>query len=242
MKIGIKKLMNLGLEKEDIKAELKLNNEQIERYENQGKKVEIENLPEILDKYNTDKILKHSDRIKAEILDRIFSLSNVEMPTMDIKEKSELIDLLPNLLEELKEKNVEKKVQKLIEQIETITDEINELRSKVNLGKIKFVIENAENQSNIEYKEEIKENNKFDDSKESTIHHLIYKTEINVQSTNYKLGNERCGLYVKTIVRDKPKIKINDILAIKDEKNMIEYKYRVVEFKNNYLLCRIMQD
>ena len=120
MRTTIKKMIRFGLKKEDIKAEFGLNDEQYSRYERQGRYMEVKNLPELLEKYNTDKVINSNDREKADIFDKLFRLEDKEIPNLTTEQKSGLLAAFPHFIQNLQKEIAEKEIEKLEEQIEEL--------------------------------------------------------------------------------------------------------------------------
>ena len=134
MKTTIKKMIRFGLKKDDIKAEFGLNEEQFKRYEAQGRYMEVDNLPELLDKYNSSKILKNDDREKAELFDKLFRMENKDIPNLTIEQKRGMLAAFPHFIEEIKVKVAEEQISKLEEQISTIKEQINKICLENNMA------------------------------------------------------------------------------------------------------------
>ena len=227
MRTSIKKMISLGLQKEDIKAELRLNNEQYERYQAQGRFFEI-NLPELLEKYNTDKVIDARDRERAELFNKLFEISNIETPNLDIKQKSEMLEAFPHFLDDIGKKIAEQEIQKLEEEIEGIKEQINNICLKYNID-VKYPKFQKE-QVLDDIKEQTKgKTNIFGEPMEETNveKKLAFRmgNGISVQNSTYKFGAKSCLFRISK--KDIINLEKDDIIEI--SQGPVTHKYKVVK-------------
>lgn len=229
MRTTIKKMIRFGLKKEDIKAEFGLNDEQYSRYERQGRYMEVKNLPELLEKYNTDKVINSNDREKADIFDKLFRLEDEEIPNLTTEQKSGLLAAFPHFIQHLQKEIAEKEIEKLEEQIATIKEQINNIclengmavkyPSAVLKEEIETIAENLDGTKYNAFGEIIEE------KPEPKIIEAIYGEGIRLQSSHYSLDQNSLLLAVK---KDYMKhIEVGDKLIVKHNGEI--YKYTIIK-------------
>lgn len=231
MKTTIKKMMRFGLKKDDIKAEFGLNEEQFNRYEKQGKYMEVKNLPELLDKYNSDKIINNTDRERAELFDKLFRMAEMEIPNLTIEQKSGMLVAFPHFIEDIKHKVAEEEIEKLEEQILTIKEQINAICLENGMAvkypttlkdreEIEHIGENLDGTKYNAFGERIDIEEIQEEPRKAKSIGIRYGDGIRTQSPNYKLGEET-GMYSirKKILSE---LEIGDTVTIySDEENYI---------------------
>lgn len=253
MKTTIKKMMRFGLKKDDIKAEFGLNEEQFNRYEKQDKYMEVDNLPELLDKYNSDKIIDNSDREKAEMFDKLFRMADKEIPNLTTEQKSGLLAAFPIFIEDVKKRVAEEEIEKLEEQIVTIKEQINAiclengmavkypttLKEREEIEAIGETLDGVKYNAfgeRIDVEEQVEEKPKG--KKTIGIH---FGDGIRVQSPNYKLGDE-AGMFSirKKILSD---LEIGDeIIVYSDKENYIySIEKKVVTNRASYAKLKLIK-
>lgn len=229
MRTTIKKMIRFGLKKEDIKAEFGLNDEQYSRYERQGRYIEVKNLPELLEKYNTDKVINSNDREKADIFDKLFRLEDKEIPNLTTEQKSGLLAAFPHFIQNLQKEIAEKEIEKLEEQIATIKEQINNIcldngmAVKYPSAVLKEEIEAvAENLDGIKY-------NAFgeiiEEKPEPKTIEVVYGENIRLQSSHYSLDQNSLLLAVKKGYIKY--IEVGDKLIVNH--NGEQYKYTIIK-------------
>lgn len=248
MKTTIKKMIRFGLRKEDIKAEFGLNEEQFKRYEAQGRGIEVSNLPELLDKYNSSKVINNDDRIKAELFDKLFRIEEKEIPNLTIEQKSEMLAAFPRYIEEIKVKIAEEEIQKLEEQISTIKEQINKICLENNIAvKYPTTLKDREELETLGETLDGTKYNAFGEVIQEEKHDkqaisLSYGEGIRIQSPNYKLGEET-GMYSikKSILKN---LEAGDEITINSP--FANYTYfierKVVTNKASYAKLKLKQD
>ena len=230
MKTTIKKMIRFGLKKEDIKAEFGLNEEQFNRYEKQGRYMEVDNLPELLDKYNSDKIINNADRERAELFDKLFRMADKDIPNLTIEQKSGMLVAFPHFIEEIKHKVAEEEIQKLEEQISTIKEQINAICLENNIAvrypttlqdreEIEAIGETLDGTKYNAFGEIIEEPN---EERKPGLTVIKYGDGIRTQSSYYKLGQEEAMFSVRKKILEK--LEVGDIVVIKTDKESYTYE------------------
>lgn len=227
MRTTIKKMIRFGLKKEDIKAEFGLNEEQFNRYDRQGRGLEVKNLPELLEKYNTNKYIDNTDREKADIFDKLFRLEDKEVPNLTTEQKSDLLAAFPYYIQSLQKEIAEKEIEKLEEQIATIKEQINRVCLENGLA-VKYPIEVKEEIETIAEKLDGTKYNVFGELISEPITRISefrYGEGIRVQSPYYKLGQDSILLSVQRKFIDN--LHEGDTLVILDDNS--RYFYTIVK-------------
>lgn len=222
MKTTIKKLLKLGLEEKDIKKELDINDKKYNTMKERNTQIKVDNVPELLDKYNSkskddigDVLLADKETIElSKLLDKIYECLDIDKLDISIKDKRDIVKNIPNFIENIRKEVGIKKVQELEKQIERINKQIEELKA--------------------EYKIDTNEENKKTDDKEKTdsVNHknyyFILNEDIKFLSPNYKLGKPNLMVRIsKEIINQ---VKSGDVFHIKENENESKtYLYTVVD-------------
>lgn len=249
MKTTIKKMIRFGLKKEDIKAEFGLNEEQFTRYKHQGRSMEIDNLPELLDKYNSDKIINNVDRERADIFDKLFRMADKEVPNLTIEQKSNMITAFPNFIEDIKIKIAEQKISQLEEQIKTIKEQINAICLENNMAviypttiderkELEVIAERLDGTKYNAFGEAIEEKPK--ERQKKTIL-LNFRDGIRPQNTKVKLGQE-VGLFsIKKRILETLMVGDKVIIKTPEKSFVYEIERKTITNRASYARLRLLE-
>lgn len=216
MKTTIKKLLKLGLEEKDIKKELDINDKKYNTMKERNTQIKVDNVPELLDKYNSkskddigDVLLADKETIElSKLLDKIYECLDIDKLDISIKDKRDIVKNIPNFIENIRKEVGIKKVQELEKQIERINKQIEELKS--------------------EYKIDNEEDKKESYSVSYKNYYFILNEDIKFLSPNYKLGKPNLMVRIsKDIINQ---VKSGDVFHIKENENESKaYLYTVVD-------------
>lgn len=216
MKTTIKKLLKLGLEEKDIKKELDINDKKYNTMKERNTQIKVDNVPELLDKYNSkskddigDVLLADKETIElSKLLDKIYECLDIDKLDISIKDKRDIVKNIPNFIENIRKEVGIKKVQELEKQIERINKQIEELKA--------------------EYKIDNEEDKKESYSVSYKNYYFILNEDIKFLSPNYKLGKPNLMVRIsKDIINQ---VKSGDVFHIKENENESKtYLYTVVD-------------
>lgn len=216
MKTTIKKLLKLGLEEKDIKKELDINDKKYNTMKERNTQIKVDNVPELLDKYNSkskddigDVLLADKETIElSKLLDKIYECLDIDKLDISIKDKRDIVKNIPNFIENIRKEVGIKKVQELEKQIERINKQIEELKA--------------------EYKIDNEEDKKESYSVSYKNYHFVLNEDIKFLSPNYKLGRPTLMVRIsKDIINS---VKSGDVFHIKENENESKtYLYTVVD-------------
>lgn len=204
MKTTIKKLIKLGISEENLKKELDMDNEKFEKYKKQGRKIKVDNVPELLEKYNGNKaerdiiLSTNKDLEISKILDEIYELSGKDKLLLTPKEKADIVLNIPNFVD-----NIRKEIG--YTKIKELEEEINKIKSNIETVKYEYGISDGSNIC-------------------KTIR-LTYKQDVKLLTNQYELGNLKCGFRMSydlfNKINEKDVLQITDIQQ--DKKAIYEY-------------------
>ena len=216
MKTTIKKLLKLGLEEKDIKKELDINDKKYNTMKERNTQIKVDNVPELLDKYNSkskddigDVLLADKETIElSKLLDKIYECLDIDKLDISIKDKRDIVKNIPNFIENIRKEVGIKKVQELEKQIERINKQIEELKA--------------------EYKIDNEEDKKESYSVSYKNYYFVLNEDIKFLSPNYKLGKPNLMVRIsKDIINQ---VKSGDVFHIKENENESKtYLYTVVD-------------
>lgn len=225
MKVTIKKLIKMGVEKAQIKELLNIDEEKYMKYDKQGRAVNIDNLANKIDYIAQG---GDSEDLKfSEVFDNIFKMNNMDLLKLETKKKAELIKEFPNFIKYIEMKKItdeigvlDKKREGFINQIREIENDIKSLNTKMDL------LNGIEHKEESTGKEEIKKE----------IQTLVINEDVKIYRVA-KNGN------LKVHIR-KEGFEIGDIIDLANERGINRYKIisetmkgtqQLLEFKENIM-------
>lgn len=230
MKTTIKKMIKLGLKENDIKNELNLNEKKYDNMKKWNTAIEVDNLTELLEKYNSNDTLVNQaevvladsqDILLSKKIDEVYSILGLENLDMTIKEKSDIVKNIPNFIGNIRKEIGKSKIKELEKKIDEIKLEISEIEKEYDL------LDEPKDESKNDCIEEIQ----MDKFSEVNVFRLKFDKDIKMQSKNYYLGKEQIMVRVSKEKFDE--IKENDFIVITrdspyDEYN-VTYDYKVLD-------------
>lgn len=227
MKTTINKLLKMGLIEDDVKKELGINDNEYRKLKKRNTPLKIDNVPEILEKYNGTKKEKNvslydsSDMDFAKILDSIYQKLGFDELDMTIKDKSDIVRNIPNFVGGIRKEIGLKKVKELELEIEKINEKIEQIKSKYCI----YCIEKEEEDSNNSEEEKAKDT--------GSCMTFTFGKDLKMLSPNYELGKQ--SLMVRISKRDYEICDVGDTFFIykDDSKPTVCYTYKVVDKKES---------
>lgn len=231
MKTTIKKMIKLGLKENDIKNELNLNEKKYDNMKKWNTAIEVDNLTELLEKYNSYDTLDNNneevvladsqDILLSKKIDEVYSILGLKNLDMTIKEKSDIVKNIPNFIGNIRKEIGKSKIKELEKKIDEIKLEISEIEKEYDL------LDELKDESKNDCIEEI-QMDKFPDG---NVFRLEFDKDIKMQSKNYYLGKEQIMVRVSKEKFDE--IKENDFIVIIKNNPYNEYSeaynYKVLD-------------
>lgn len=231
MKTTIKKMIKLGLKENDIKNELNLNEKKYDNMKKWNTAIEVDNLTELLEKYNSNDTLDNNneevvladsqDILLSKKIDEVYSILGLKNLDMTIKEKSDIVKNIPNFIGNIRKEIGKSKIKELEKKIDEIKLEISEIEKGYDL------LDELKDESKNDCIEEI-QMDKFPDG---NVFRLEFDKDIKMQSKNYYLGKEQIMVRVSKEKFDE--IKENDFIVITKDSPHDEYNeaynYKVLD-------------
>lgn len=234
MKTTIKKMIKLGLKENDMKNELNLNEKKYDNMKKWNTAIEVDNLTELLEKYNSNDTLDNNNKevvladsqdiLLSKKIDEVYSILGLENLDMTIKEKSDIVKNIPNFIGNIRKEIGKSKIKELEKKIDEIKLEISKIEKEYDLL-------DEPNEPKDESKNDCIEEIQMDRFPDGNVFRLEFDKDIKMQSKNYYLGKEQIMVRVSKEKFDE--IKENDFIVIIKNNPYNEYSeaynYKVID-------------
>lgn len=204
MRVTVKRLLKMGLNKEQIKKMLKIEEERYQKLYNSGAPVASENIAKKI-----DYVLKGGsieDFEFANVFDKIFELNKIETLEIGIKQKADLIREFPEFIQYIELKRITDQITLLNKKKVDLEGKMKEINEEISSFELKMGLMKGEKK----IKEEVKHQKDImtliegEDIK-------IYKTYVNGNLFGHIYGMKERGL------------EVGDLIDIANEKGINRY-------------------